>query len=245
MTAPAMPVAERRVWGAAGGVALVAHLAVAALVMAWPHPHQPRPKEPVLSIDLPPMGVPEPVALAQPQSQPQSQPQPEAQPQFSTPRPVMPPIDVPEVRAPVPRDAVTLPPAPVQQVRAVPVAAPAPVAPQQAAPPAAGPVAGDSRTKKAELDYFAQISARLNQRKSYPAEARKARQQGVVIVRFTVDREGAVSGAAIKRGSGFDLLDAATLDLLRRVAPLPRMPAAMARDTVTISLPIEYSLKTS
>jgi protein TonB len=33
--------------------------------------------------------------------------------------------------------------------------------------------------------------------------------------------------------------------LLQRVAPLPRMPASMQRESVTITLPIEYSLTTN
>jgi len=103
----------------------------------------------------------------------------------------------------------------------------------------------DRHAKRQEADYFALVSAHLNRRKVYPAEARQARQQGVVTVRFTVDRNGSVSNAAIKRGSGHEVLDRATLDLLQRVAPLPRMPASMARDSVTLSLPIDYSLRTS
>jgi protein TonB len=126
-------------------------------------------------------------------------------------------------------------------------AAPAPAAAAAPMPlaPAPGPLPGDPRAKKAELDYFSLLSAHLNRRKSYPPEAKRAREEGVVTIRFTVDRDGNVSNAAIKRTSGHDLLDLATLDLLRRVAPLPRMPATMARDTVTIALPIEYALKTS
>jgi protein TonB len=108
------------------------------------------------------------------------------------------------------------------------------------------PVAGsDPRAKRAEADYFSLIVAQLNRRKTYPAEAKKARQEGVVTVRFTVDREGNVSNVAIKRGSGFDILDTATLQLLARVGPLPRMPASMARESVSLALPIEYSLRTS
>jgi protein TonB len=131
-------------------------------------------------------------------------------------------------------------------VRAAAPAAPAAASPappvQNAASTNTAP--GDPRAKKAELDYFSQISAHLNRRKSYPAEAKKARQEGVVVIRFTVDRAGAVSGAGIKRGSGHEILDSATLLLLQRVAPLPRMPAMMQRDSVTLSLPIDYSLKT-
>ena len=103
----------------------------------------------------------------------------------------------------------------------------------------------DPKARQQEADYFALVSAHLNRRKQYPVEARKARQQGVVTVRFTVDRNGNVSNTSIKRGSGHDLLDRATLDLLLRVAPLPRMPASMQRESVTLSLPIDYSLRTS
>ena len=72
----------------------------------------------------------------------------------------------------------------------------------------------------------------------------KARQQGVVTVRFTVHADGRISGSSIRTSSGHDLLDQATLDLMERVAPLPRFPRSMTRDRVTISLPIDYSLRT-
>jgi len=89
------------------------------------------------------------------------------------------------------------------------------------------------------------LSAHLNKRKRYPTEAKKARQEGIVTVRFTVHRDGSIAGATIRKSSGHDLLDAATLDLLERVAPLPRFPKSMKRDSVTLSLPIDYSLQTT
>jgi protein TonB len=185
-------------------------------------------------VELPPLALPAPqvAAAEQPQLQPQAQPRVSALP--------APPVAVPVVRAPLPANPVTLPPPAAEPVRAAP--APAPVA---APAPAASAGPGDPRARKAELDYFSLVSAHLNRRKSYPPEAKRAREEGVVTVRFTVDRDGNVSGAAIRRSSGHDLLDAATLDLLRRVAPLPKMPPTMPRDSVTISLPIEYALKTS
>lgn len=237
MSAVALPHDDRRLWSRAGGVALAAHLAFAAVVLAWSRPPMPRPDEPVVTVELP--------AVAAPATTPSAPPQPRPQPVAA--QPVLPPIDLPAVRAPLPQNAVTLPPPAPQPASVAPAAAPAPApaAPAPAVPVAASATPGDPRARKAELDYFSLISAHLNRRKSYPAEARKARQEGVVVIRFTVDRGGNVSGAAIKRTSGFGLLDAATLDLLRRVAPLPRMPASMQRDSVSIALPIEYSLKTS
>jgi protein TonB len=103
----------------------------------------------------------------------------------------------------------------------------------------------DPRARKQEADYFALLSAHLNRRKTYPVEARRAREQGVVTVRFTVDRDGNVSDVTLKRGSGHAILDEETLALVQRVAPMPRMPATMQRERLTLSLPIEYSLRTN
>ena len=102
----------------------------------------------------------------------------------------------------------------------------------------------DPKAKREEADYYSLLSAHLNRKKRYPSEAKKARQQGVVTVRFTVHADGRISGSSIRTSSGHDLLDQATLDLMERVAPLPRFPRSMTRDRVTISLPIDYSLRT-
>ncbi|GIX39941.1 MAG: hypothetical protein KatS3mg128_0990 [Silanimonas sp.] len=109
---------------------------------------------------------------------------------------------------------------------------------------ATSPRTAGAGLSRRERDYFAHLSAHLNRRKEYPVEARQARQQGVVVVRFGIDRDGNVLFAEIKRGSGHALLDEATLALLKRVSPLPRIPRSLDRDRLTLSLPIDYSLTT-
>lgn len=234
---------DGRSWTIAGTVALAGHLAMAVLVLAWArHPEPPVP-EPVVLVELPPMGSPEAAPNA---TEAPVMPDPLV-PASETP----PPIDVPPARPPLPANAVTLPtPTPTQTSRPAAPATAAPssqpvVAASSAAPGNPTSTASDPRAKKQEADYFSLVSAHLNRRKIYPAEAKQARQQGVVTVRFTVDRTGAVSGVSIKRSSGHDILDRATLDLVQRVAPLPRMPSSMQRDSVTLSLPIDYALRTS
>ena len=234
---------EKRTWGLSACVALAAHVIAAALVLVWSRPSVTPVPEPVVLIELPPEAAPA-VAAEQAITPPQ--------PDYVPPQVMTPPIDVPPVRVPLPKDAVTLPPpsppAPARQT----IAAAAPVSavnPAITAPTATGigtsvSPGSDPRARRAEVDYFSLISAHLNRRKTYPTDAKKARQEGVVTVRFTVDRNGNVSNVSIRRSSGHDILDAATLQLLQRVAPLPRMPATMQRDTVTVSLPIDYSLKT-
>lgn len=236
--------AQRRRWIIAGAVALAAHLGVAGVVLAWGRQQALPLPEPVVLVEMAPDAASVP-ANTQPQRQSQTRPQP--QPQPVPPQAAMPPIKLPPVLAPLPQNPVSLPPPAPMPQQMVAAMAPAPARHSAPSPPAAaaGPAASDPRGQKAELDYFALISAHLNRRKAYPAEARKARQEGVVVIRFTVDRNGNVSGESIKRGSGFALLDQATLYLLQRVAPLPAMPANMPRDSVTIALPIAYSLKTN
>ncbi|WP_417620187.1 energy transducer TonB [Parasphingorhabdus sp.] len=186
-----------------------------------------------------------------------SEPAPAPQPETIPPQQAL-PFKLPPVRAPLPDDAVLLPPEPkrparpsmpMPQVNSAPVAASAPARaeapPAASASPAPSNSSGNSpKAKKEKANYYAMVSAHLNQRKKYPTEARKAREQGVVKVRFTVDRAGNISNVSITGSSGHAILDQATLDLMQRVAPLPTMPASMVPDKVTISLPIDYSLRT-
>jgi protein TonB len=240
MIGAAVPVQERRRWSGALAVALAAHALAAVGVFALVRPIAPREPDPVMLVELPPL--PPPAA-----SPAVAEPQPVETPDI--PKPVeqpMPKIEAPKINMPVPQDAVTVPPKVVQPQPApapAPAAAPAPAPP---VPATATPSIGDDpKARKAELNYYQMLMAYLARKKAYPPEAKQARQQGVVTIRFTVDRQGRVSGEGIKRSSGYDTLDQATLDLLRRVAPLPAMPPSMDKDSVTVALPIEYSLKTN
>lgn len=232
---------ERGQWALAGGAALIAHGAAAALVLAWARGPVPSVPDLVVLVELPPAADAAPADAAAQLVEPQQSAA--LPPQVPTPPPPQPAVPV---RMPLPENPVLLPQ--IAQSQPAPQAAPAPAAavatPVATAVRAAAP-ASDARAKQQQADYFALVSAHLNRRKVYPAEARQARQQGVVTVRFTVDRSGTVTGAGIKRSSGHAVLDAATLDLLQRVAPLPRMPASMSQGSVTLSLPIDYSLRTS
>jgi protein TonB len=239
-----------RHWLVGGGIATAAHAVVlAGVLLVQPATPDNLAEQPVVLVELPPQAGPAPAAQAE---QAEAQPQPE----YVPPQQFMPQVEAPRVRAPLPRDIVTTPPPPpplpVRRMVAAPLAA-APAAPPRNAlatmPAGAGSGTAatpgdDPKAKREEADYYALLSAHLNRKKRYPSEAKKARQQGVVTVRFTVHSDGRISGSSIRNSSGHELLDRATLELMERVAPLPKFPRSMTRDSVTISLPIDYSLRT-
>jgi protein TonB len=92
--------------------------------------------------------------------------------------------------------------------------------------------------------YFGQISAWIDASKDYPATCRKHKQQGAVVVRFTIGRDGQLLASAIKQSSGHALLDQAALATLARAAPFPPIPEFVGRERLTIAVPIEYALIT-
>jgi len=130
-----------------------------------------------------------------------------------------------------------------------PASAPASAAPVAAEP---APVAAASTAKtrftgkpaRNVRSYFGQISAWIDANKDYPAECKKHKQQGAVVVKFTIGRDGQLLASTIKQSSGHALLDQAALATLARAAPFPPIPDFVGRETLSIAVPIDYALIT-
>jgi protein TonB len=83
----------------------------------------------------------------------------------------------------------------------------------------------------------------LQRFKSYPSGARARNEQGVVMLSFTVDRDGHVLSRSIVTGSGYADLDAEVLTMLEHAQPLPAFPASMTQAQQDFSVPIRFSLR--
>ena len=138
-----------------------------------------------------------------------------------------------------PPSFATAPPSPAMPVYRTTPAAIAP-AQQAALPPARVPAPPSSGT--VSRGYEALLGEWLNTHKRYPENAREHGEEGRAVLRFTVERSGRVTQFAVVRSSGYSDLDVG-LEEMMRGATLPRFPADMPQDSITVSVTIRFSLE--
>ncbi len=83
----------------------------------------------------------------------------------------------------------------------------------------------------------------LQEFKNYPDEARRRNEQGVVLLAFSIDRNGHVVSRHIVRGSGYADLDAEVMALVERAQPMPAFPPSMTEAQLNLTVPIRFSLR--
>jgi protein TonB len=148
----------------------------------------------------------------------------------------------PEEVPPDPQPTVTETP-PVQQDTPAPQTTAAPRSEMNTAATPRAPNPGSIASRAAIASWRDLLMARLQQNKRYPSGAEARRDQGVVTLNFTVDRNGKVLARSIAKSSGVAALDDEVLAMIQRAQPLPAFPAAMAQASVNLTVPIRFSLK--
>jgi protein TonB len=134
-----------------------------------------------------------------------------------------------------------------------PVAAPSAAAQQSAAATpesaniaeiAAAPAEG-STAEAVEIpeSWYRAVMAHLGKHKRYPPEARSAHVEGEVELSFTLDSAGRVVSTHINRSSGSPVLDREAVAMLERAQPLPAVPKQVAGGRIALMMPIRYRLK--
>jgi periplasmic protein TonB len=116
-----------------------------------------------------------------------------------------------------------------------------PTAATVAATPSAATAAPEKKAAavvppKVLTSWRAAIAAHLNQHKRYPGSG-----AGISTITFSVDRSGKVLSARLLRSSGNAALDAEAVAMARRASPLPKPPADIAGDNLSLTVPVRFS----
>lgn len=170
-------------------------------------------------------------------------------PKVETPAPVKPPQPAPQPV--VPRKPVAPPPAP--KLAADPELAPAPkaptgtVEPQPAPPPVTAPATAAPEAPappppprlelpSSSADYL------QNPKPVYPPASKRLGEQGKVLVRVLIGVDGTALDAEVKQSSGYDRLDRAALETVRKWRYVPGKRAGVP-EAMWFDVPIHYVLE--
>ncbi len=104
-----------------------------------------------------------------------------------------------------------------------------------------------ARTKggapRVESSWQTVLVKHLQQFKRYPSEAQERGEEGVVLLSFSVDRNGRVLARQVLRSSGYPVLDDEVMSMIERAEPLPPFPASMPEPKLDLTVPIRFSLR--
>ncbi|HSH43498.1 MAG TPA: TonB family protein [Arenicellales bacterium] len=91
--------------------------------------------------------------------------------------------------------------------------------------------------------YAGVLKGWLQRNMHYPRAARLAGQEGDVVVRFVIDREGNVQSVELETGSGYPLLDREATEMVERGDPFPAMPEDMPGDRLEVRVPVSFHVR--
>jgi protein TonB len=241
---------DRAEWVGSFAVAIAIHVIVAVLLMldfGSPPPPPSRDAQAQMVVELAEAATaPEAPSSDMPVG-PEQQEQEARQMPVEEPPAFDPP---PEAKGPPPPDALPLrrevtPPAPAA-VKVEQTTAPR-AAVADAGETVKAPVEGqsDAAVRAENQSWESRLLAHLHRYKRYPAGARAMRQEDVIYLAFTIDRNGKVLASRLARSRGYAQLDAEVASLIQRASPLPAPPKAMGGDTIQMVVPIEFYLRQS
>ena len=180
----------------------------------------------------------EPAIIEAVSEPPPPEPKPEPKPEPPKPKPV-------QKEAAKPKPQSTPQPRPVQVESQAVVDQPQPMVAETVPAQVVAPVAlapAPARDGQDEDRYKALVRSKVDAHKHYPRLARRMGEEGRVVVEFSVDASGAVSGVQIRQSSGSERLDEAALQAVRDAAPFPPFPEGVARTRWHFTLPLSFSL---
>jgi periplasmic protein TonB len=219
-------------WSIAGAAVVCVHAALVGGYLLWHQPDQEIGDDAsVVSVELAPIEsvadanqrdvAPGPEDVIEQRAVPKVEKQPD-QPKVDEPPPP-PAVAIPDVALPEQK-----PPEKMEEER--------PPAPRTTARVQGG-------APRVEATWQTVLLKHLQQYKRYPQSAQTQGEQGVVLLGFSVDRNGRVLAHRIVQSSGHADLDNEVMAMIERAQPLPAFPASMTQAKLDLTVPIRFSLR--
>jgi protein TonB len=91
--------------------------------------------------------------------------------------------------------------------------------------------------------YAMTIRGLIDRRKEYPYQARRQDQEGSVQLRFTLSRQGALSGEPVlEKQSRYRLLNESAIAAIKNAAPFPPFPEEIMEEEMSFQVVVSFSL---
>ena len=197
------------------------------------------------ALDLPPGPLADDAEASQAASDPKVEKTEQETPTEDLPSPAIEPaVTLQKKTEEAPKEEATEKPSPqsetAQQQVAATRTAPAHIDAETSTKSAAPTVGTSTASSRSIVTWHNAVVLHLNRHKRYPASARMQNMQGIVHVRFAMDRSGQLTASQVVRSSGFPLLDEEVIELLKRASPLPRPPTALPGELLELIVPVKF-----
>ena len=116
---------------------------------------------------------------------------------------------------------------------------------QAAAQPAPSPLtnpASQYGPRKVQDEYLWQVMRKVSQY-HYTPKSSVVSEEGVVVMRITVSRDGRLLDVSLAKSSGFPTLDNGVMDTIRQASPFPPLPPEISGAQHTFILPVNYAYR--
>ncbi len=90
--------------------------------------------------------------------------------------------------------------------------------------------------------YFSEIAHTIHRHKQYPRKAYSLNQEGTVVVRLKLGKEGNILDLMVVEACPFESLNHATLDTISSIERFPPIPKELGLEEMTFRIPIEYKI---
>jgi protein TonB len=100
-----------------------------------------------------------------------------------------------------------------------------------------------SGPETAKNRYFSLIAQTIYKNKRYPRQAYSLNQEGKVVVRLKLDRNGKILDLEVLEQASYKSLTNATIETIKSINKFPAIPEELKVDDITFRIPIEYKIQ--